>query len=836
MERALKFVTEFTKVCEADLARETLFKRFFLDNRKILFLVDQKGILTGIITLGSFLKNRNHINEAVNKNYFFIKSAPEDCMFSEAQVIYDTYNINSDIPVINAEGRIVGLITDLKLNSESKKVHEKKVQDIIGKVNQYKESVYLKKELDAFCHMMAKTRVYAWDCEEFKRFFSLFDEKIKVDFLSGDEYLTYIEKILKNNNHGPEERRTSILFDFGQGNRRLLLDHLGVTSIYNPDKFMGEFSYLVENEEFTRLIRITETAEYRLCDFVADEGMEDIKFQANSLMTKYFYDYMKREGIPVSLTETGSASTIQAGCVMNGMRGSSDDYVGFIFCDLIEQQRVIDESLSGGDISVFNFTGAVNARLTEQEQKWFGSRGTLDAFLENEDFEALELLYSGDCEKGRAVDYGREMQYKWPVKRRFENDITIYNDHISNCINIENGIRRTCNQPEEYTHTIYFTGPCYAFGPFVEDSHTIPSLLAERLKKEEYMYRVVNLGILASNKGQQLLRTLDLKPGDIIVNLIYNENVERIRSLFTNVTDPSGNFDAVPEREVMFFDKSVHCNRKGNAIYADSIYQRIRASLMPADGSPLKRNRIYDVFKSDCSDLQLYGFPKYMDMLRKEKQKIPSGIETIGCVVVNCNPYTLGHKYLVEYALQNCEYLFVFVVQEDKSYFKFEDRFEIVDLNCQRYGNVSVIASGRMFASDITFPEYFKREVVRDHVVVNDIKIVPIVDLRIFASYIAPVLGIKKRFVAEEPLDPVTRQYNDYMKDVLPVFGVEVEEIQRKTMGDGVAISASIVRKLYKSRRFEDMKKLLPEVTYEYLIRKAEQYLGRETFPEKGIQ
>ena len=60
--------------------------------------------------------------------------------------------------------------------------------------------------------------------------------------------------------------------------------------------------------------------------------------------------------------------------------------------------------------------------------------------------------------------------------------------------------------------------------------------------------------------------------------------------------------------------------------------------------------------------------------------------------------------------------------------------------------------------------------------------------------------------MAEEPLDPVTRQYNEYMKEVLPVFGLEVEEIQRKTLGDGETISASVVRKLYKSRKFEDMK------------------------------
>lgn len=829
MERELKYITEFVKLYEDDLSQEVIFQYFFLSDRKALFLVNQSGILTGIITLGSFINHLNHVKEAVNSDCLFVKKAPVECMFSEAKAIYDKYNIRSDIPVIDEERRIVGYITDLNMNSESEAVHRKKIEDIIGKVNRYKESVYLKKELEAFYYIIEKAKVYAWNCEEFHRFFSVFGENIKVSFLSGEEYLNFIEEVLLNRNDCPEERKTSILFDFGQGNRRLLMDHLGVTSIYNPDKFLAEFSYLVENEEFTRLKRMTETAVYRLCDFVTDVGMKDIKFQANSLLTQYFYDYMNREGISVSLTETGSVSTMQAGCVMNGTRGSSDDYIGFIFCDLTEQQRIIDESLSGGDISVYNFTGAVNAKLTEHEEEWFRSHGTLEAFLEDGNFEALELLYGGDCKKGTAGEYGREIQYSWPVKRRFENDITVYSEHISQYINIENGIRRTCNQPEEYAHTIYVTGPCFAFGPFVEDSHTIPSLVAERLRKDKYPYRVVNLGILASNEGKQLLRTLDLKPGDIMINMIYSENVERMQSLFSDVTDPSGDFNAIPERADMFFDKSVHCNRKGNAIYADSIYRRIKSSLIRADISSVKRNQIYDVFQLDDSDLHLYGFPKYMEMLQKEKEKVPFGMETIGCVVMNCNPFTLGHQYLVEYALQHCEYLFVFIVQEDKSYFKFEDRFEIVNINCRKYGNVSVIASGRMVASDITFPDYFKREAVRDHAsVMNDMKIIPIADLRIFAGYIAPILGIKKRFVAEEPLDPVTRQYNEYMKDVLPVFGLEVEEIKRKALEGGETISASVVRKLYRSRKFEDMKKMLPEDTYHYLIRKADQYLGKE--------
>lgn len=830
MERELIYVTDFTKWCEADLTQENLYRYFFLTDMKSAFLVDQYEKLTGIVTLGSFIDHLGEVRAVINRNCLFIERASMEGMFSQAENIYNKYHIKSEIPVTDDKKRIKGYITDTKTNSECKAAHEKKIQNIIGKVSKYKESVYLKKELEAFYYIMAKTAVYAMDCDEFRRFFSVFEDKIKVTFLSGEDYLNVIERMAESNDECTDEKNTSVIFDFGRGVRWALLKQRGITSIYNPDKFMAEFCYLVENQEFTRIVRITETSSYRLIDFVSDMGMTDISFQANSLMTKFFYDYMKQEGVHVLLTETGSVSTMKASCLMNGIRGSSEDYIGFSFCDLIEQQRIINETISGSNIAVYNFSGAVNAKLTKREQKWFGNHGTLDILLENEDFEALEVLYRGDCVDGKAGEYAKRLQYQWPMKRRYENDIIMYADYSSEYINIENGIRRTCNQPEEFAHTIYFIGPCYAFGPFVEDQHTIPSLLAGMLRNDKYPYRIVNLGILNANISEVLLKRLDLRDGDIIINLIYNENVKRIESMFGNVMNPSVDFDAVQNREDMFFDRSVHCNRKGNAVYANSIYARIRPFLETGGILPLKTNQFYDVIKTDYSDLHLYGFWEYVDMLRKKKEKMPSGIKAIGSIVMNCNPFTLGHQYLVEYALYNCDYLFIFIVQEDKSYFSFEDRFAIADINCKKYRNICVIPSGSMVASDVTFPDYFKREVVRDHPATkSDIKITPITDLRIFSSYIAPALGIKKRFVAEEPLDTVTRQYNEYMKKVLPAFGIEVEEIKRKTLLDGETISASKVRKLYQSRKFDAMKEMIPEETFEYLIGKAEQYIDEIT-------
>ena len=49
-----------------------------------------------------------------------------------------------------------------------------------------------------------------------------------------------------------------------------------------------------------------------------------------------------------------------------------------------------------------------------------------------------------------------------------------------------------------------------------------------------------------------------------------------------------------------------------------------------------------------------------------------------GAVVMNCNPFTLGHRYLIEQAAKECDRLLVFVLSEDRSYFKTADRMAMV--------------------------------------------------------------------------------------------------------------------------------------------------------------
>ena len=180
---------------------------------------------------------------------------------------------------------------------------------------------------------------------------------------------------------------------------------------------------------------------------------------------------------------------------------------------------------------------------------------------------------------------------------------------------------------------------------------------------------------------------------------------------------------------------------------------------------------------------------------------------------MNCNPFTLGHQYLIEYAASKVDYLYVFVVEEDRSFFKFEDRIKLVKEGCAHLNNVFVVPSGSFVLSYDTLPVYFEKSVHQEE------KVDATNDLEIFARYIAPELGITKRFAGEEPTDKITKQYNEQMYIILKEFGIEFEEIPRRCCENEV-ISASKVRQLLKEKNWEEIKRMVPECTYEFLSEK----------------
>ena len=67
-------------------------------------------------------------------------------------------------------------------------------------------------------------------------------------------------------------------------------------------------------------------------------------------------------------------------------------------------------------------------------------------------------------------------------------------------------------------------------------------------------------------------------------------------------------------------------------------------------------------------------------------------------------------------------------------------------------------------------------------------------------------------------LDPITNQYNQNMKKVLPKYGIELREIARKQSGEGV-ISASRVRKCMENNQWEEIENIVPKTTFDFLVK-----------------
>lgn len=200
----------------------------------------------------------------------------------------------------------------------------------------------------------------------------------------------------------------------------------------------------------------------------------------------------------------------------------------------------------------------------------------------------------------------------------------------------------------------------------------------------------------------------------------------------------------------------------------------------------------------------LFKYKDWIEIIKKDLDK-----DEYNAIVMNANPLTLGHEYLVDKALENDRDLIIFVLEEDASYFSTKDRYEIVKKHYQDNNRVHVYKSGPYIISRATFPTYFLKKDT------DKLKVYTELDAKIFARRIAKDLNIKKRYFGTEPIDKVTQKYNEMMKKILSEYGIATEFIERKTI-DGEVISASKVREYYEND-FLACKKYLSSDVYELL-------------------
>ena len=200
---------------------------------------------------------------------------------------------------------------------------------------------------------------------------------------------------------------------------------------------------------------------------------------------------------------------------------------------------------------------------------------------------------------------------------------------------------------------------------------------------------------------------------------------------------------------------------------------------------------------------------------------VPPHPHTSGIIVMNANPFTRGHFYLIEEAARQVDQLFVIPVKEDKSLFPYIERKAMIEaaiklieskspsLSVEGRGGASItLCEGSDYAiSAATFPTYFLKRL--DDAADTQM----LLDLDIFKRHLAPALGATIRFVGSEPDDALTCHYNELMREMLP----EVREIERM-QENGEVVSASKVRKALENGDFQRAAALVPPTTIPYLL------------------
>lgn len=429
-----------------------------------------------------------------------------------------------------------------------------------------------------------------------------------------------------------------------------------------------------------------------------------------------------------------------------------------------------------------------------------------------------------------------------PTSYTGAENLLYHHDHASPEVNIQGGFRVTTPPlPGDRVNTVHVFGASTAYSFGCTDGHTIPSLLQARINDRSRTdpdfppLRVLNHGLCGCTYAMSiahLLRTR-IRPGDVVLLFdCKNDSPEPDEHFITR------NFLALPQVHDLCINKGIpvintqpyferphphgevfvdtfHLAPKGNAVIADRLFEicllaghrhrpsapaideRLRLELFPP------RRRLFPLHTPLTPEIEAY-----LDTLRPHRP----GDGIAGAVLMNSNPFTLGHRHLLAHAASQVDRLFVFVVTEDTQFFSFQDRIEMVRRGAAEFANVTVLPYTAFQATARTHQAYFAKE--RDPEATLDASD----DLAIFGEHIAPLLGITRRFFGHEPLCPVTRQYNQQMHAALPIYGIRTTEIPRHALGGGV-VSASVVRRLLGEENWSGLRGLVPESTYRHLVR-----------------
>lgn len=276
------------------------------------------------------------------------------------------------------------------------------------------------------------------------------------------------------------------------------------------------------------------------------------------------------------------------------------------------------------------------------------------------------------------------------------------------------------------------------------------------------------------------------------------------------------------------------------AIAHEEDYESVKAFTKPANEGIFKSLGFRLLASSENAILMENGrgglpeYRKYLESLARPGKN--------GAIVMNANPFTKGHRYLIEQAASQVDNLYVIVVKEDRSRFPYSERKSMIEAGCDGLANVTVCEGSDYAISAATFPTYFLKQL--DDATPTHIAL----DLDLFVRHIARPLGVTVRFAGSEPEDKLTRCYNEMMSEILPAGGygsndnpagqpISFVEIPRLEQ-NGRPVSATALRSALDRGDLNAAMEFVPVSTVPYLIADlAERSLRQEldTTPKPGL-
>lgn len=379
-------------------------------------------------------------------------------------------------------------------------------------------------------------------------------------------------------------------------------------------------------------------------------------------------------------------------------------------------------------------------------------------------------------------------------------------DQVSEHQHVSEGIRKTTpNTIDGFEKTYHFFGASEVFGTHLNNDCTIPSCFSKLIHSQGA--RVLNYGMGGVNFIDVVVRIMaaTIAAGDTV-----------FLALPFCVAEASDQKIMLDEFD--FYDQS-HVTHSGAQKIASALHAKYDTAKMHIDSLDVYEHArsLVDIYKKillrvEVNEYQSEDIRSYCSYLELIKETRATGsVEGIGSVAVNCNPMTNGHLALIEYASNNVNFLYVIVIQEDKSEISFKDRYEMVKLACANLDNTQVIKGGQFVCTEYIAPEYF----VKDEQTSGSVDFG--MESFYFGNFIAPTLNIKKIFLGEEPICQVTAAYNKHMKATMPQYNIELTIIPRIVDDECRPISASRVRSYIKLEQWTKVQNLVPPRVFKYI-------------------